>query len=61
MSYTMFFIFISEAPLPPTFAGFLANATVKVAAISLKLEIKLHAHQLGMNTQSNNEVTFTLV
>ena len=48
-------------PLPPTFAGFLANATVKVAAISLKLEIKLHAHQLGMNTQSNNEVTFTLV
>ena len=31
----------------------------KVAATSLKLEERLHPHQVGMNTQSRSEVIFT--
>ena len=30
----------------------------KVAATSLKLEIRLHAHQVGTNTRSGTEVIF---
>ena len=33
----------------------------KVAATSSKLEIRLHAHQVGTNTRSDTEVIFTLV
>ena len=31
---------------------------IKVTAMSLKLEIRLHAHQVGTNTQSGTEVNF---
>ena len=34
---------------------------IKVAATSLKLEIRLHAQQVGANTRSGIEVIFTLI
>ena len=33
----------------------------KVTATSLKLEIRLHAHQVGTNTGSGTKVSFTLM
>ena len=35
--------------------------SLKVAATSLKLEIRLHAHWVGANTQSDTEVMFMLI
>ena len=34
---------------------------IKVAATSLKLEIRLFAHKVGMNTRSGTEASFTLI
>ena len=33
----------------------------KVTATALKLEIRLHTHQVGLNTRSGTEVIFTLI
>ena len=36
-------------------------SVIKVAATSLKLEVRLHAHQVGTNTRSGTEVIYTLI
>ena len=38
-----------------------APGNIKVAATSLKLEVRLYAHQLGTSTRSGSEVIFTLI
>ena len=34
---------------------------LKVAAMSMELEIRLHAHQVGTNTRSGTKVILTLI
>ena len=38
-----------------------AVCSSQVLATSLKLEIRLHAHQIGTNTQSATKAIFTLI
>ena len=37
------------------------NVFFKVAATSLKLEIRIYAYQVGTNTRSHTKVIFTLI
>ena len=37
------------------------TTSIKVAATSLKLEMRLHVHQVGTNTRSGTEAIFTLI
>ena len=43
------------------FVGLKEDYILKVAAASLKLETRLHAHQVGTNTRSGTETVFTLI